>query len=291
MYHWRPNSEHKAAFAQGRAVVQHKKKARQGTVGPCTSAADEVYAVAQGALEFFDGRSWTPAPERSLGLFPRRKVYGIRPAPGFSGPVRVVSILFMASSGLAQGMPRRAVRLTAPWWRRFVELEASADFDERGQRVLYLAELEAFVEQLARTIAPAANKRFRGRAISKDAPSRPDTEAGWLETWARAEDAIRERAGGGMTVDELAEAVNVSPTQLRRIFHAARGISPKAALTNWRIGEAKRLLRDGRLNVSQVAEKVGYGNLPRFSAAFKAAVGVSPTAFAANGELTVERRA
>jgi AraC-like DNA-binding protein len=283
MYHWRPNSDNKAAFSQRRAVVQHKKKARQGAVGPCTSAADEVYVVAQGDLEFFDGRTWTPAPERSLGWFPRRNVFGIRPALGFSGPVRVVSILFMASPGLAPGMPRRAVRLTAPWWRRFVELEASADFDERGQRVLNLSDLETFVEQLARTVAPAASKRSRRHASSKDAPSRPDTEAGWLETWARAEDAIRERAGEGLTVDELAEAVNVSPTQLRRIFHAARGHSPKTALTAWRIDKAKRLLRDGRLNVSQVAEKVGYGNLPRFSAAFKAAVGVSPSAFASTG--------
>ncbi|MBI3832118.1 MAG: helix-turn-helix transcriptional regulator [Planctomycetes bacterium] len=283
MYHWRPNSDHKAAFAQERAVVQHKKKARQGTVGPCTSAADEVYVVALGALEFFDGRAWSPAPERSLGWFPRRKIYGIRPAPGFSGPVCVVSILFIASPGLAPGMPPRAVRLTAPWWRRFVELEASADFDERGQRVLPRADLETLLEQLGRTLAPGAAKRSRPRSVSKDAPSRPDTEAGWLETWARAEDAIRERAGGGLSVDELAAAVNVSPTQLRRIFHAARGLSPKAALTAWRIDAAKRLLRDGRLNVSQVAEKVGYGNLPRFSAAFKATVGVSPSAYAVNG--------
>jgi len=279
MYRWRPTRELKAAFKAGRAVVQHKIKECQGCVGPCTADADELYAVIQGDLQFFDGRRWQFAPPRALNWFPRRKVYGIRPAPGYAGPVRVVSMLFMARKDFAPGLPRGGVRLPAPWWRRFLELEASATFDARGLRVLDARELETFAEQLARAVAPehAASRKGDRRATE---PRRPDTEAEWLEVWTRAEDVIRARAGEGVTVGELAAAVHVSQTQLRRVFHAARGISPKAALTAWRIEAARRLLRAGKLSVTQVAARVGFGNLPRFSAAFKTAVGCAPTEFA-----------
>lgn len=279
MYRWRPTWELRAAFKAGQAVVHHKIKERQGCVGPCTADADELYAVIQGDLQFFDGRRWQPAPPRALNWFPRRKVYGIRPAPGYAGGVRVVSILFMARNGFAPGLPRGGVRLSAPWWRRFLDLETGATFDPRGLRVLGARDLEAFIEQLARAVAPKrAAARKGGTPVSE--PRRPDTEAEWLEVWTRAEDVIGARAGEGLTVDELAAAVHVSPTQLRRVFHAARGCSPKAALTAWRIEAARRLLRAGKLSITQVAARAGFGNLPRFSAAFKAAVGCTPTEFA-----------
>ncbi|MCW8128807.1 MAG: helix-turn-helix transcriptional regulator [Planctomycetota bacterium] len=286
MRRWNPPWEIKQAFKAGLAVVQHKKKGRQGTVGPCTSAADECYAVVQGDLEGFDGRRWGPMPARSLAWFPRDRRYGIRARLGYAGPVRIVSILFKAPPGFGSGLPRGPVRLPAPWWRRFLELEASCDYDERGQRTLAVADLAAFIERLARALAPGRARTLRrstkpsAAKLAAAEPSRPDTEAEWLEAWTRAEDVIRDRAGQGLTVDELAEAVQVSPTQLRRVFHASRGQSPKAALTAWRIDEAKRLLAQGRLNVTQVGEAVGFGSLPRFSAAFKAATGRSPSAFA-----------
>jgi len=139
---------------------------------------------------------------------------------------------------------------------------------------LFLSAIEEFLEHLGRAVAPS---KARGEGRAGEGPRRTDTEAGWLETWTRAENMIRELAPRGLTVDELAEAVHVSPTQLRRLFHAARGLSPKQALTAWRIEEAGRLLALGKWSVREVAAKVGFSSLPRFSAAFKKATGQPPS--------------
>ena len=101
-----------------------------------------------------------------------------------------------------------------------------------------------------------------------------------METWAAAEDVIRQRGPSGLTADELADAVHVSTAKLRRVFQIARGMSPKQALTRWRIDQAQRLLGNLNLTVTQVAEQVGYSTVQRFCAAFKDATGDTPSEFA-----------
>ena len=61
---------------------------------------------------------------------------------------------------------------------------------------------------------------------------------------------VQELLSSPVTVSELAAAVYVSETQLRRIFQAARQTSPKAVLTAWRIEQAKTELAAGRRSVS-----------------------------------------
>jgi AraC-like DNA-binding protein len=282
MYLWRPPPDIKLAFAQGFAVVQRKNKARQQVVGPSRALADELYAVLEGDLEMYFESRWQPAPPGTLGLFPRKTVYGIRPKPGYRGTVRVVSTLMLLPEDGLPRLPARPVHLPGPWWRKYLALEQSADFDSQGHRVLRVEELSAFMAQLTRALgAPETSVRpRRAGARGAEGPRKPDTQADWMELWARAEDAIRERAKSGLSAAELAELIGVSATQLRRVFHAARGCSPKVALTQFRIEEAKRLLASGRLNVTQVAEKVGFANLPRFSAAFKQATGIAPAHYA-----------
>ncbi|MCZ7643757.1 MAG: AraC family transcriptional regulator [Planctomycetota bacterium] len=285
---YRPPPAMLRAFREGWAVVEHKKKQAQGRVGPSTSDCDEAYLVLLGELEILRGRSWAPAPPGTLAFHPARKRYGIRPKRGYNGPARIVSILFRAPRGWQPNLPRGPIRLGASWWRRFLDLEAQADYSASGQRVLPVRALMDLLEKLGAALNPPA--RGGRRAPAEREPRKPDTQAGWLELWARAEDAIRERAAGGLTAAELAEALHVSPTQLRRVFNAARGLPPKAALTAWRLDEAKRLLREGRLNAGEVAARVGYASLPRFSAAFKAATGEPPSRYAESVFSTGPRR-
>jgi AraC-like DNA-binding protein len=58
------------------------------------------------------------------------------------------------------------------------------------------------------------------------------------------------------------------------------GISSGKFLRNLRMEQAARLLREGAVNVSQVADRVGYDDRAHFSTAFKAHFGQSPTEYA-----------
>lgn len=81
-------------------------------------------------------------------------------------------------------------------------------------------------------------------------------------------------------VDMLAEDVGISRAQLHRKMKEMTGISSGKFLRNLRMEQAARLLREGRINVSQVADSVGYNDQAHFSTAFKAHFGMSPSEYA-----------
>ena len=275
---WRTPAEIKRALHDGLAVVHRKHKRRQQKIGPQVCPMDELFIVVGGEIEMrLDGR-WHPAPPRSLTCIRRGQYYGIRQRPGHEDAAQIVNILFRAPAKWNHGLPRPPLRLPAPWWRRFMDLEAQCGFDASGQRVLPIAEVLGIIERLAHAAVSPDLKREA--SVLRDGPRRPDTGAEWMEVWALAEDTIRERAGAGLTVDELAAVVHVSPTQLRRVFQSARGIAPKTALTHFRIDEAKRLLGTGKWNATQVSEMVGFTTLQRFSAVFKGVTEQSPSEYA-----------
>ena len=81
-------------------------------------------------------------------------------------------------------------------------------------------------------------------------------------------------------VDALALDVGISRAQLHRKMKEITGISSGKFLRNLRMEQAARLLREGRINVSQVADSVGYNDQAHFSTAFKTHFSMSPTEYA-----------
>ena len=81
-------------------------------------------------------------------------------------------------------------------------------------------------------------------------------------------------------VDSLAADVGISRAQLHRRMKEMTGVPTGKFLRNLRMEQAARLLREGKVNVSQIADKVGYNDLSHFSTAFKLHFGMSPTEYA-----------
>ena len=80
-------------------------------------------------------------------------------------------------------------------------------------------------------------------------------------------------------VDALASDVGISRSQLHRKMKEITGVSSGKFLRNLRMEQAARLLREGKVNVSQVGDKVGYADQAHFSTAFKNHFGVSPSEY------------
>lgn len=81
-----------------------------------------------------------------------------------------------------------------------------------------------------------------------------------------------------ITLQELADKSNISPTYLESIFKKLTGKSPINYLINLRIQKAKELLQDGH-TVSAVAPKVGFNDVFYFSKCFKKCEGITPSHF------------
>ncbi len=80
-----------------------------------------------------------------------------------------------------------------------------------------------------------------------------------------------------ITVENIAEYVNISRSQLFRSFQNVLDKSPKEYLTDFRIKQACYLLEHSDLSVTAIANSVGFDNGLYFSKAFHKAKEVSPS--------------
>ena len=80
-------------------------------------------------------------------------------------------------------------------------------------------------------------------------------------------------------LDELSALVGLSRFHVCTAFRLATGMAPHQWLVHRRMTEAKRLLRDPSLSVTEVGFAVGYGSTSAFIAAFRKSTGVTPRRF------------
>jgi AraC-like DNA-binding protein len=95
--------------------------------------------------------------------------------------------------------------------------------------------------------------------------------------------AIHEHLGDDdLTVSRLAEAVGASRSKLYRKLGEVTEVSPGDLIWQVRLDEARRLLREGAGNVSEVAYGVGFKSVSHFTNRFRNRFGEPPSAVAAS---------
>lgn len=95
----------------------------------------------------------------------------------------------------------------------------------------------------------------------------------------QAKSYMEEHIQEKICLSDLAAVLNISVSQLKRIFKERTSTSVIAYLTELRIAKAKHLIRQHELNFTQIAEAVGYDNIYYFSAQFKRQTGMTPTEY------------
>lgn len=83
------------------------------------------------------------------------------------------------------------------------------------------------------------------------------------------------------TVNELAAAVHLSPSQLGRVFTRVFGKPPIAYLTMLRVERMAHLLRTTNMSVSVIAKEVGWDDADFASRQFRRNIGAPPTRYRA----------
>ena len=80
-------------------------------------------------------------------------------------------------------------------------------------------------------------------------------------------------------VDDICQEAGISRAHLHRKMKEMTGIPVSEFIRNIRMEQAARLLKEQKVNVTQVAYTVGFSSLPYFSAVFRKHFGVSPGEF------------
>ncbi len=90
---------------------------------------------------------------------------------------------------------------------------------------------------------------------------------------------MRLHFGDPLSLDGLAATALMSRFHFLRVFTQVTGVTPARFLRALRLQEAKRLLIESRLSVTEVSLAVGYNSLGTFDTAFTEAVGYTPLQF------------
>lgn len=80
-------------------------------------------------------------------------------------------------------------------------------------------------------------------------------------------------------ISQMVDEVGMSRTQLHRKLKELTGFSASRFMQNIRMQQAMKLLKEKRVNVSQIAYSVGFSSQTHFSTTFKQYYGVSPTEY------------
>lgn len=90
---------------------------------------------------------------------------------------------------------------------------------------------------------------------------------------------IRENYDKDLTLEEIAASVYLSPYYAARVFKHGQNMTIMNYVTKVRLEEAKKLLRNPRFQVEEIAQKLGYNDASYFSKVFRRNEGMSPSQF------------
>ncbi|HEU5110093.1 MAG TPA: helix-turn-helix domain-containing protein [Micromonosporaceae bacterium] len=112
-----------------------------------------------------------------------------------------------------------------------------------------------------------------------DVGPRPATAALRSQAVERVVATMRDRLDEPLSLESMAGVAALSLYHFARVFQRVTGMPPARFLSALRLAEAKRLLVDTSLSVTDVCYRVGYNSLGSFTTRFTQSVGVSPGRF------------
>jgi len=124
---------------------------------------------------------------------------------------------------------------------------------------------QAIAIHLARNYAETVKESPSG------SPSLPGFKLQQISTW------LAEHLAEDFNLDRLAAQAGVSKFYFTRLFKNAMGVSPSRYLLTLRMNEARRLLRETKRSVVDIALDVGFANPSHFARFFRRETGLPPS--------------
>lgn len=93
-------------------------------------------------------------------------------------------------------------------------------------------------------------------------------------------DFMHNNISNKITFDEIAQYANLSASTVKRLFKETVNMGAVDYFIKLKIDYAKKYIREGEYNISQIASILGYDNIHYFSKQFKIHTDMSPTEYA-----------
>ena len=108
--------------------------------------------------------------------------------------------------------------------------------------------------------------------------AKPERAASWMtqQRLRRIDELIEAGLGSKLSVQHLADSLDLSAGFFTRAFRRATGRSPYDYIIDRRIARARLLLRDPRLGLSAIALAAGFASHAHMTATFRQRLGITP---------------
>ena len=127
--------------------------------------------------------------------------------------------------------------------------------------------------------------KFTGAQQQTDKIDVPEVKGNDEQLMERIMKAVNKNlSDSDFNVEMLTTEVGISRAQLHRKMKELTGLSTSEFIRNIRLEQAARLLKEQKINVTQVAYTVGFSNLAHFSTLFRKHFGVAPSEYANNAK-------
>lgn len=125
----------------------------------------------------------------------------------------------------------------------------------------------------------SCNKTLPGTPVLKNAST----------IFMRVANYMEDNISQHLTIEKICWDNMICRTQLQQIFRQETGMGIIDYFSHQKVEAAKHMIRDGRLNFTQISEQLGYSSIHYFSRQFKKISGMSPSEYATSVKAIVEK--
>ena len=112
----------------------------------------------------------------------------------------------------------------------------------------------------------------------KSSPARK--AARWSAEFEAAVEFLAAHISENLTLAEIADGCSMSVSKLKMLFREKCSGGPINYFNSLKMEKAKEMIREGKLNFTEIADRLGFASLHYFSRLFKKITGLSPTEYA-----------
>ena len=122
--------------------------------------------------------------------------------------------------------------------------------------------------------------RLIRRRMGPQARTRLPTDGAGSDGGSRVTDYLKGRVGCSLTLEQICRDNLIGRSQLQKLFHEHTGGGVMEYFGRLKIQGARRMIREGRLSLTQIAASLGFQSVHYFSRRFRQFTHMSPSEYA-----------
>jgi AraC family transcriptional regulator len=251
---------------------------------PHTHAAFTVTAVLAGRMEVSVGAGEFALTADEIALTGIGQTHAARAFEVDFVSVRISPLLInelVAELGLTRAMPEIEFRASRAIDETLTQLARAVAAEMADTRVGHEAMLDTFARQMAIHL-------LRTHLTVRKSAQIELSRAGPVDRrLRRAIEFMHDNFARELAIEEIAAAAYLSEYHFARLFKQITGLTPHGYLANLRLEQARRLLAETALAISEIATRVGYQSQSHFTKIFKSVTGVTPRVYREHSRLSL----